>query len=61
MDGQAACDKCGLKAVRYELERRGITLRFCDTCYWGEVEADTRPPATEMENQRADSQATPGR
>ncbi len=38
MDGQSACDKCGLKAVRYELERRGIVLRFCDVCYWGEVE-----------------------
>ena len=58
MDGQAACDKW---AARYELERRGITLRLCDTCYWGEVEADTRPAATDMENQRADPQATRGR
>ncbi len=40
MDRQSACDKCGLKAVRYELERRGIVLRFCDVCYGGELEAD---------------------
>ncbi len=43
MDGYSACDKCGLKAVRYELEQRGIVLRFCDMCYWGEVETDERP------------------
>jgi hypothetical protein len=40
MDGQSACDKCGLKAVRYELERRGIIMRFCDMCYWGALEAN---------------------
>jgi len=38
MEGQSAreaCDKCGLKVVRYELEKRGIVFRFCDVCYWG--------------------------
>jgi hypothetical protein len=49
MDGYAACNKCGLRAVRYELERRGILLRFCDTCYWGEVSADERPAGAGME------------
>jgi hypothetical protein len=37
----AACAKCGLTAVRYELERHGVVLRFCDFCYWGELEADS--------------------
>jgi hypothetical protein len=39
MDFVTACEKCGLKAVRHELERRGIVYRFCDDCYWGELEA----------------------
>ena len=33
-----ACDRCGLQAVRHELEQRGIMMRFCDECYWGEVQ-----------------------
>jgi hypothetical protein len=55
----AACDKCGLKVVRYELERRGIVLRFCDMCYWGEVGADGRPACGNMEGKRGGS-PTPG-
>jgi len=53
MDGCSACDKCGLKSVHYELERRGIVLRFCDTCYWGEVGANERPADREMEESAA--------
>jgi len=40
MDGVPVCDKCGLRAVRHELERQGVTLRFCDYCYWGELEVE---------------------
>lgn len=61
MDGQSACDKCGLKAVRYELERRGIVLRFCDACYWGELGADARPAGSDMEKKQADPRAPFGR
>jgi len=53
MEEYAACDKCGLKAVRYELERRGIVLRFCDTCYWGEVTTDVHPAGEEVEGKRS--------
>ncbi|HLJ59247.1 MAG TPA: hypothetical protein VKZ50_05900 [bacterium] len=42
------CDRCGLRAVRHELERNGIIMRFCDDCYWGEVsEAGTEPTTQE--------------
>ncbi len=34
-----ACERCGLRVVRRELEQRGIVIDFCDECYWGE------PPA----------------
>ncbi len=61
MDRQSACDKCGLKAVRYELERRGIVLRFCDTCYWGELEAGARPAGSDAEKMKADPLAPQGR
>jgi hypothetical protein len=46
MKQETACDRCGLRAVRHELERRGIMMRFCDLCYWGELErpAPTLPP-----------------
>ncbi|GEM_PF-6580634 len=37
------CERCGLRQVRYELERRGIVVRFCDECYWGELEAPAEP------------------
>ena len=48
---EAACDRCGLRAVRHELERRGIIVRFCDLCYWGELE---RPdPALPVEEKPA--------
>jgi hypothetical protein len=52
MDGYSACDKCGLKAVRYELEQRGIVLRFCDMCYWGEVGTGERPADGVVEEKR---------
>ena len=53
MEEYAACDKCGLKAVRYELERRGTVLRFCDTCYWGEVTTDVHPAGEEVKESGA--------
>ncbi len=61
MSGQSVCDKCGLKAVRYELERRGIVLRFCDACYWGELEADARPAEGDVEKKQANPRAPFGR
>ena len=32
-----ACEKCGLREVRHELESKGVTIRFCEECYWGEI------------------------
>lgn len=40
MKSQTPCERCGLRAVRYELERNGVIVRFCDDCYWGEVQGD---------------------
>ena len=48
------CESCGLKAVRYELERQGIFLRFCDTCYWGDHEVEIGPPASVLVEERAE-------
>jgi hypothetical protein len=33
----SACERCGLREVRTELEKKGVTIRFCDECYWGEI------------------------
>jgi hypothetical protein len=33
----SACERCGLREVRHELEKKGIMIRFCDECYWGET------------------------
>ena len=55
MEGQSAreaCDKCGLKVVRYELEKRGIVFRFCDVCYWGELDAEAGPPRATWKGSR---------
>ena len=52
MEDYAACEKCGLKAVRYELERCGIVLRFCDMCYWGEANTIERAPDGKVDEQR---------
>ena len=54
MDVQSACEKCGLKAVRYELERQGIVLRFCDACYWGELETDANAAKSDAVREQAD-------
>lgn len=45
----AACERCGLREVRHELEQKGVIIRFCDECYWGEIsEPDpTAPPQTQ--------------
>jgi len=44
-----ACERCGLRSVRRELERNGIIMRFCDECYWDEVGLEPAPeePASE--------------
>ena len=55
MDVQSVGDKCGLKAVRHELEKRGTILRFCDACYWGELDADAGLAGSEVERKQADS------
>jgi uncharacterized Zn finger protein len=43
-----ACEKCGLREVRHELERKGVIMRFCEECYWGEItepeSASAAPP-----------------
>jgi hypothetical protein len=43
-----ACERCGLREVRHELEQKGVIIRFCDECYWDEIsEPDlTAPPQT---------------
>jgi len=46
------CDRCGLRAVRHELERNGIIMRFCDDCYWGEVVEPGPEPAPEAPGER---------
>lgn len=40
MESIPICERCGLRAVRHELEKRGTILRFCDYCYWGALEAE---------------------
>ena len=40
MESLPVCEKCGLRAVRQELERNDIVLKFCDYCYWGEAAAE---------------------
>lgn len=45
MEPNAICERCGLRAVRRELEKNGLVLRFCDYCYWGEVQAEDTPEA----------------
>jgi hypothetical protein len=45
MTTQTACERCGLRAVRKELERDGVVMRFCAECYYGEAGEDA-PSAT---------------
>jgi hypothetical protein len=40
-----ACERCGLREVRHELERKGMIVRFCDECYWGEI-VESKPTAS---------------
>jgi hypothetical protein len=55
----AACEKCGLREVRHELERHGVMIRFCDECYWGEIsETESAPVAGPRE--RTDEPAASG-
>ncbi len=46
---QDTCTRCGLRRATQRLEERGITIRLCDDCYWGqEPEAPEKtdtPPA----------------
>ncbi len=30
-----SCARCGLRQATRALEEKGITLRLCDSCYWG--------------------------
>jgi len=51
------CERCGLREVRHELERKGKIIRFCDECYWGEnAESTPTPPASP----RSDEPKSPG-
>lgn len=40
MEGSPICKRCGLKAVRHDLEQQGIVMHFCDDCYWGVPEEE---------------------
>ena len=40
-----ACERCGLREVRHELEQKGVIIRFCDECYWGDI-SDLNADAT---------------
>ena len=53
-----ACEKCGLREVRHELEKKGVTIRFCEECYWGEIE-DMSPEPAPTQNKGAE-RAAPG-
>lgn len=33
---QDTCTRCGLRRATQRLEERGITIRLCDDCYWGQ-------------------------
>ncbi len=50
-----ACDRCGLRAVRGELEERGIVIDFCDGCYWGEPPALSATRRDRLDTGRAPS------
>lgn len=44
------CGRCGLRRATKELEDRGVQIRLCDDCYWGQetqplVGTDTPPAA----------------
>lgn len=30
------CARCGLRRATRELEARGVFIRLCDDCYWGQ-------------------------
>lgn len=38
-----ACERCGLREIRHELEQKGVIIRFCDECYWGEISEPNLP------------------
>jgi hypothetical protein len=38
----SVCPGCGLRKVTRELKRQGVTVRFCDECYWGQVRQPKR-------------------
>ncbi len=58
MDEQSAGDTSGLKAVRYDLERRGMVHRFYDACHRGGLEAVARLAGSGVERKQADPRAT---
>jgi hypothetical protein len=51
-----ACERCGLRSVRCELEQRGIVVRFCDDCYWGEIQP---PDLVELREEAQPGHRTP--
>jgi hypothetical protein len=47
---QDTCNRCGLRRATQALEDRGIQIRLCDYCYWGQetqppVKSESPPPA----------------
>ncbi|MHB8731125.1 MAG: hypothetical protein ACYDAB_04980 [bacterium] len=57
-----ACEKCGLREVRRELEKQGVVIKFCDECYWGEIsdlESASAAPAQKLAARPAASGSDP--
>ncbi len=57
--GLTACDRCGLREVRHELEKKGVIIRFCDECYWGEMSENAAAQAPDAANASASSNREP--
>ena len=45
----SACEKCGLRGVRHELEKKGVFIRFCNECYWSEIEEKDAAGSAEVQ------------
>jgi hypothetical protein len=55
----SACEQCGLREVRHELEKKGVIIRFCDECYWGEITDPTEGATATQPPAAAPDQPTP--
>jgi hypothetical protein len=55
-----ACEKCGLREVSHEFEKKGVIIRFCEECYWGEI-SETGEVTAAPSAKRAGQLAASGR